>query len=192
MEVSSGDLLGLSGIAVVVFLWWRWRGNDDDDDDSKPSADSRPEEDWGDRIGAFIVAPWQWLWRSDDSDDDLEKVSPREFEQLIARLYEQMGYRVELTKQSRDGGVDLYARRQHEVGTEELAIECKHYRKHTVGVAPARALYGVLTAQPQLTRAVIVTSGSFSPDCQKFVASKRIDLMDGEQLRRLAKKHDLA
>ena len=138
----------------------------------------------------FVVAFVIWLvWPA--SKDEVEDYSPRQFEELVARLFEHLEYDVELTKQSRDGGVDLYARRSSVIGSDELAIECKHYKKSKVGVAPARALYGVLTAQPNLTRGVLITSGAFSEDCRKFAANKRIDLLDGAQLRRLLQEHDL-
>ncbi len=118
---------------------------------------------------------------------------PSGFEELVARLYEQMGYDVELTSQSRDGGVDLYARRTNEAGVEEIAVQCKHY-SGTVGVAEARALYGVVSAEQRLARGVLVTSGSFSAGCQSFAHKtsrhkKRIDLIDGERLRELLERY---
>ena len=109
---------------------------------------------------------------------DLETMTPDEFEALVARLYEQMGYDVALTPSSRDGGVDLYAGRENEAGVEEIAVQCKHYtRSGPIGPAEARALLGVVNDQKRLARGVLVTSGSFSADCQEFAERNRIDLI---------------
>ena len=82
---------------------------------------------------------------------DLEAMTPSEFEELVGHLYERMGFDVDLTQHSRDGGVDVYARRENEAGVEEIAVQCKHY-SGAVGVAEARALLGVLDDQKRLAR----------------------------------------
>ena len=120
----------------------------------------------------------------------LEAMTPDDFEALVARLYERMGFDVDLTQHSRDGGVDLYARRENEAGVEEIAVQCKHY-SGTVGVAEARALYGVVSAERRLTRGVLVTSGSFSTGCQEFADRNRIGLIDGEHLRELLEENEV-
>ena len=191
MDVSAGDLAALIGIAAVVAFWW-WRRGDDGEqkqrtDKEREAARKRKQSEHDSKL--LIARLWQWLWKEDTAD--LGKISPGEFEQLVARLYERMGYEVRPTQQSRDGGVDLYAKRARDAGTEEIAVECKHYPNRTVGVVPLRALYGVVTSQPQLTRGVLVTSGSFSRDACKFVDGKRMDLIAGERLCELLTKYDL-
>ena len=123
---------------------------------------------------------------------DLEAMQPDEFEDLVARLYKQMGYDVDLTQHSRDGGVDVYARRTNEAGIEEIAVQCKHYtRSGPIGPAEARALLGVVNDQKRLARGVLVTSGSFSTGCQEFADRNRIGLIDGERLRELLEHHEV-
>ena len=114
--------------------------------------------------------------------------TPTQFEARIAQLYESLGFEVDCTKQSRDGGVDFYARQATEAGNmEEIAVQCKLYTG-TVGVEAARALYGVINDQQHLTRGVLVTSSGFSTDCQQFIAGKRIDLITGEQVQQLTRQ----
>ncbi len=176
-----------------AFWQWLWSG---DEDEGRPTVAPRSRAR---RKRAPVAQPGsgrrflQWLWSGDEDEEsaDLQQLSPDAFEQVVARLYERMGYGVQRTQQTRDGGVDLYASRAHEVGEETIAVECKHYQQRTVGIVPVRSLYGVLTAQPHLTRGVLVTSGSFSRDCEEFAAGKRIDLVDGELLRELLTAHDL-
>jgi HJR/Mrr/RecB family endonuclease len=122
----------------------------------------------------------------------LSRISPQQFENLISVLYEKMGYHVKLTPQTRDKGIDIYAKRLYENGTEVLAIQCKHYPKGTVGVEHARALYGVIHAQPSITKGILLTSGSFSRDCKEFVDGKRIELFDVNIVCGLLEKYDVS
>jgi len=119
----------------------------------------------------------------------LEDLSPRQFEELVESLFKRMGYSTKLTRASRDGGVDIFARRMTDVTRENLIIQCKHYPRGTVGVNEARALNGLLT--PDFTGAVLVTSGQFSGDCRGFCNRTRIRLVDGTELNQLLEKHHL-
>jgi len=121
----------------------------------------------------------------------LESISPIEFEALIGKLYEKMGFHIKQTPQARDKGVDIYAKRTSESGSENIAIQCKHYPKGVVGVEHARALYGVINSQQFITKGVLITSGKFSKDCKEFVEGKRIELFDGIYLRGLLEKYNV-
>lgn len=121
----------------------------------------------------------------------LSRLLPLQFENVISALYEKMGYHVKLTPQTRDKGIDIYAKRISETGSEVLAIQCKHYPEGTVGVEHARALYGVIHAQPSITKGVLITSGSFSRDCKDFVNDKRIELFDVNIVCGLLEKYDV-
>ena len=57
---------------------------------------------------------------------DLDKVTPQEFEQLVSRLFSRMGYSTKVTRFSKDGGIDIYARKLTEANRENLMIQCKH------------------------------------------------------------------
>lgn len=121
---------------------------------------------------------------------DLDRLSPREFENIVASLYHKMGYAVKLTPQSNDKGIDIFARRVTESGTEILAIQCKHYIG-AVGVEHARSLYGVIQAEPSITKGLLITSGTFSRECQIFAQGKRIELFNGNYLRGLMEKYNI-
>lgn len=127
---------------------------------------------------------------SQGAEIPIEQLSPTQFEELIARLYRRMGYETKLTPKTRDKGVDIYATRTTESGTEFLAIQCKHFPNGTVGVDAARALYGVIQDQPKITRGVLATSGHFSKDCEGFARGKRLELFDGLIIRGLLFKYN--
>jgi HJR/Mrr/RecB family endonuclease len=126
------------------------------------------------------------------TQDALSRLSPHEFEQLSAKLFEKMGYKTRMTPKTKDQGVDLYAIRQSESGTEYLAIQCKHYPSGKVGVEHARSLYGVIHDQQSLTKGLLVTSGEFTKECKEFAKGKRIDLFDGVYLCGLIAKYNLS
>lgn len=126
------------------------------------------------------------------SPELLSEISPQQFEKLISMLYEKMGFHVKLTPQTRDKGVDIYAKRISASGTELLAIQCKHYPKGMVGVEHARALYGVIHDQPNITKGVLITSGNFSKDCREFVDGKRIELFDCSYVCGLLEKYNVS
>ena len=123
--------------------------------------------------------------------ESLDQVSPQQFERLTADLYKKMGYQVRLTSQTKDGGIDILAKRINEGGTESLAVQCKHYAKGTVGVEHARSLYGVIQDQPSITKGILVTSGRFSRECKDFARGKRMELFDGEYLYGLLVRYDV-
>jgi len=123
--------------------------------------------------------------------DDLNNLSPTEFEKLTGTLYEAMGFAVKLTPATRDGGVDLYAKRISAAGRDHIAIQCKHKPNSRVSRPEAQALYGVISADQSLTKGIIVTSGDFSSDCRDFVQGKRIELINGGELRGYLQKFNI-
>jgi restriction endonuclease Mrr len=121
--------------------------------------------------------------------NSLSSLSAREFEHLVADLYTKLGYRTQLTPQGRDQGVDVFARQTTEAGVQVVAIQCKHYPNRVVGVEVARELNGNISERRNLHRGVIVTTGTFSRDCQGFAEGCRIDLIDGARLKGMLTKY---
>lgn len=124
--------------------------------------------------------------------ESLSQISPQEFEKLIAAVYQKMGYQVRPTSQTRDGGIDIFAKRVSESGTESLAIQCKHYTRGVVGVEHARSLYGVIQDQPSITKGVLATSSEFSQECKDFAKGKRLELFNGSYICGLLQKYDIS
>jgi HJR/Mrr/RecB family endonuclease len=110
------------------------------------------------------------LSRDGPSRDDLLRMKPRDFERFIAEVWSRLGYEVDLTKLSGDGGYDLIAvQRAH--SNEKFLIECKRYApSNKVGVGLVRALYGVKTAE-KATKALLVTTSSYTRGAQEFMGS---------------------
>jgi superfamily II DNA or RNA helicase len=111
-----------------------------------------------------------------------QQLSPFEFEDLVARLHVALGYATRRTPQTRDGGVDVIAVRDHPTGREKLAIQCKQQEK-PVGRPDLQKLLGVVAADPSFSAGVLVTTATFSSDARQFAEQNaRLKLVDRNTL----------
>lgn len=118
----------------------------------------------------------------------LLSLRPDEFEYLIGALYEKLNFKVEITQRTRDGGVDVWARRSDEGGKALLLIQCKR-ESHTVGPKPGRELMGVVSAQKANMGVVVATCGFTRTARSEASASSRIELIDFKALNLLLNRH---
>jgi superfamily II DNA or RNA helicase len=121
----------------------------------------------------------------------LKNMSPRDFEVLVAEVYEKQGYAVKLGPGSHDGGIDVEATKVATSSTERIVIQCKHQQQN-VGRPVLHQLWGVISADPGITRGVLATSSGFTSEAMGFAGGKRLTLIDGQQLRKLAEEHGVA
>ena len=113
----------------------------------------------------------------------LTRLTPREFEELVASLFEAEGYEVSVTPPTRDGGVDIFVERSNRLGLpDQWIVECKRYSEdRPVGVELVRELVGVrhvLNAR----NAVLVTSSRFTKEAQRVAEVSGVQLVDQERL----------
>ena len=109
-----------------------------------------------------------------------------DFEQHVKQLLESKGWVVETTPLTRDGGIDLIARRSDDVGAEvTLYIQCKNYSS-AIGVDKARNLNGVLPKQLPGIRGVLVCPAGFTADAIVFAKDRGIALWDRSHLFKLS------
>lgn len=130
--------------------------------------------------------------------NNIYKISPREFEQVVAEILSDRGYEVTLTPQTRDGGVDIYAYDCRERGFEILyAIECKRYApNHVVGPEIVRAVYGVHTSLGGANKSIIITTSTFTSGAIQFAHEKarspwELKLMDHSDVREMIRDYTL-
>jgi restriction system protein len=108
----------------------------------------------------------------------------RDFELIVGYLYKKLGYSIEITPRTRDGGYDIVAEKYSEREHERLHIECKRYEGN-VGVDVVRKVLGTLNVT-NATKAVVVTSASFTkPARDEAYKSKRLELIDIESFDKL-------
>jgi restriction endonuclease Mrr len=117
--------------------------------------------------------------------ETIYELSPRNFEFLVADIIKDLGMDVEVTKATRDGGVDIYAYLRHEVGSFLMLIECKlRAPDRPVGIDVVQRLYGIQQTK-NASKAMIVTTSFFTEPARKEASqlSGIIDLKDYTTLK---------
>ncbi len=98
----------------------------------------------------------------------IHQLKPREFEELLADLLNDMGYEITLTPSTGDGGKDIIAEMETELGKTMCLVEAKKYRSdRKVGVELVRTLYGTV-CHHNATSGMLVTTSSFTTGAQSF------------------------
>ena len=149
-------------------------------------------------LGVGVVLGWMRLWagirarwkaRSTASGwgalslEEMQALTPSEFEAYVAeRIFARQGYAVINTPDVKDGGIDILVR---DHWGRLAVVQCKRYSS-TVGVSTVRDLFGTMI-DAGAPRAYLAASGRISDDARAWAADKPIELLDGQQLVRLAK-----
>lgn len=115
--------------------------------------------------------------------ENLETMTGIEFEGFCKRLLESMGFEVQQTKASGDGGIDLVAYNHKPLFEGTYIVQCKRY-KGSVGEPTIRDLYGVITSE-RANKGILITTGYFTNSAISFAEGKNIELIDGEKLNKL-------
>lgn len=121
--------------------------------------------------------------------NSINRMSGPEFEVLVARLFEKMGFHVEMTKASHDGGIDLIAHCDVPLLQGKYIIQCKRY-DGSVGEPFVRDLFGVMTAE-RANKGILVTNSSFTQSAAAFAAGKPLELIDGDQFLKMLARYEI-
>jgi restriction system protein len=114
----------------------------------------------------------------------MHTLESRKFEELVARLLEDQGCEVTLTKRTRDGGYDVLGRMKSGPADLLFLAECKRYApENKVGVEVVRGLYGVTEAH-RANLGLVITTSTFTRDAreEKLRIGPRIDLKEYSDL----------
>lgn len=128
-----------------------------------------PEEPIHRQIVSDVVAvSEEFLGLLKSNPELLYELSPRGFEKLVAEILGRLGYEVELTPKTRDGGRDITAAKRDHLGSFLYFVECKRYAPdHPVGVRLVRELNGVVQAE-RATAGILATTSYFTSDAREF------------------------
>ncbi len=118
---------------------------------------------------------------------DINKLSGGEFENLCKYIFENMGFDVEQTKLSNDGGIDLILTNYQPIFSGKYIIQCKRY-SGSVGEPIIRDLYGVVTSE-RANKGILITTGYFTNRAVAFAEGKQIELIDGVRFNELLKQY---
>jgi len=112
-----------------------------------------------------------------------------EFEAYVQRLIQVRGWQVRTTPLTRDGGIDLIAKRRDDLGVEvTLYVQCKNHLS-PVGVEKIRELNGAMRQHPGSLGVVVCPSG-FTADAKAFAEERSIALWDRHTLFELENSGD--
>lgn len=115
-----------------------------------------------------------WLARS----ESYFSMSPREFEDAIARLFMELGYEVTQTPYSNDGGKDAIISKD----SRKFVVECKRYDREAL--TGRRDLQILVAAMHDVSAdgAFFVSTGRFARTAIEYARDNEITLYDGDHI----------
>jgi len=131
-------------------------------------------------IPALIERGFRFLERSRDSKaglNEIDKMSGKRFEQYLAHFFMNRGYRVELTPDTSDYGVDLILTRSG----RKTAVQAKRW-KDNVGIDAVREVFSGKTFY-KTDDAIVVTNSRYTENAKTLAKSAGVVLWDREKLR---------
>ncbi|HEY4497066.1 MAG TPA: restriction endonuclease [Candidatus Paceibacterota bacterium] len=119
----------------------------------------------------------KWL-SGKDYINKIRKYSPKEFEDYIAWMFREMGFKTESVGGSYDGGIDVIAEKD---GIKHY-IQCKKFIIQEVGVGAMRDFYGAIAGKVTNGKGYFITTNKFTLEAERFAEDKPIELVDQYKL----------
>lgn len=122
----------------------------------------------------------------------LSELEWRSFERLIGDLLEREGWRVEITRGSKDGGIDIIANlNDTAIGSIRTLWQAKRYGPtHKVRLTEVRELSGLISLE-RATKGVIVTTSHLTRGALDWIKKDtyRLASLDGPEVEAWVKRH---
>jgi len=135
-------------------------------------------------VGAFALFRELDLRRLRQTQSQLESIRGMDwqnFEFLVAEGFRRLGYTVD------NRGWYVPDSRVHislQKNGETTLVECRQWRDEQIGLTPVRELYQTLSSE-RADGALLVTSGTFTPEAEDYARDKPIGLVGGQALMEL-------
>jgi restriction system protein len=110
----------------------------------------------------------------------LDRLSPEQFEEYVAELFESLGFQATAVGGTGDAGIDLRVERRGLIGV----VQCKYHRQGVIGSPDLQRLLGSIH-HARAHVGFFVTTRTFSLAAEKFAAEHPIELIDGPRLAEL-------
>lgn len=114
---------------------------------------------------------------------DFTTMDGYQFEDYISDLFRKLGFYVETTSYSNDGGVDLIATFSQPIFSGKYIIQCKNWVV-PVGQPEVRDLYGVVMDR-RANKGILITTSDFTQQAYDFAEGKNIELINGTILKKV-------
>lgn len=114
------------------------------------------------------------------TNNSFSKIKWDDFERLLYRLYEVMGYSVELVGKMGDQGADLIATKDQ----ERILIQAKFYKDWSVG---NRAVQEAATAKTHYdcNKAVVITTSIYTKEATELAKTNNVELIQKDLLQKM-------
>jgi restriction system protein len=113
----------------------------------------------------------------------LSSMDAEKFEHLICDLFQRLGYEVEHTPFSGDGGIDGYLRKNGQLSI----LQCKRV-KGSVGQPVLRDLFGTMNHE-KAKEGIVVTTGRVSKQAREWAQEKPIRILELDELTNLIREN---
>lgn len=154
------------------------------------SAESAREDEEESAAPGGVESLVQSPTEIDPGKCDLNALSGAEFEDLVLRLLDEMGFEVEQTARTGDGGVDIVARSGDAIMGGLFLVQCKRWTS-SIGEPVIRDLYGTILHH-HATKGILITNSDFTRQAVAFSDGKPIELINGARFRSLLLEHKVA
>lgn len=121
-----------------------------------------------------------------DFDSYIDELSPREFEEFVADLWEEFGYETTVTKQSGDRGKDVIAQQQYPA-EETIHIQAKaHSESNKVRSGTIQKSAGLY--QQGADHVIVVTTSEFTEPARNLSSEVDVELKDRQDIYELVQE----
>jgi outer membrane protein assembly factor BamB len=121
----------------------------------------------------------------------LSGLTPREFEDFVAKIWSERGWKANVTNLSGDSGIDVVATK-HSPFKQKQLIQVKRYdQKNTVGSPEIQQYASLQQQEDNVDSVIIVTSSSFSNQAQQLAEKLNVKLLNGNELYALIESEGL-
>jgi len=125
--------------------------------------------------------------------DRLRSMSPYQFEEFVAKLWNTRGWDARTTTDSDDGGVDVIAEHDLVTGEDRRTREMIQVKQkgegYTVGVKVIRNLNGSELVKPK-DNLVVVTTGTYTSRAKESAEKNDVELIDKDRLMKMVRENE--
>lgn len=110
-----------------------------------------------------------------DNPEEWYRLTGDQFEMVMQEIYTRLGYQVERTKATRDGGKDLIIRKPELLGDFIYYVECKKYAPNRhIGLGIVQRFKCVMDTD-NVNGGMLATTSFFTKDAKDFVLNNKLD-----------------
>lgn len=120
--------------------------------------------------------------------EHLKEIDPYDFEELVAKVWRNMGYEAKVTQNSQDRGVDVIAEKA-EPYDEKILIQAKRKGEGNKVSAPTVRKVGGLKSKNNVDKVIIVTSTDYTRQAKEEASDYNVKTINGKKLLELYQKN---